>query len=243
MTRTPSPIIRVRYSKSGKVRFTSHRDMARLWERNLRKIAFPVAYSRGFSPRPKLSFGLALPTAAESDGEYFDMTADPTWDPAGLDGLPTRLNSVLPQGVSVQAVLTLPDHVESLQSAVTSCTWAIELLDIDRDEANAWVARVLAAESLEVSRVRKGRVVVDDLRQLIAALEIADSASGGPALVAELSTNGRALRPAELCTVIEPHLRGAITRRLHQWIIVDGARCEPLAVGAAVGERAPMGAR
>ena len=55
--------IRARFAKRGKVRFTSHRDLARIWERVLRRAALPVARSEGFSPRPKLHFGLALSTA------------------------------------------------------------------------------------------------------------------------------------------------------------------------------------
>ncbi len=56
----------VRYTKLGKVRFTSHRDAARLWERALRKAELPVAMSQGFTPRPRISFGLALPTGARA---------------------------------------------------------------------------------------------------------------------------------------------------------------------------------
>ncbi len=237
------PKIRVRYAKYGKVRFTSHRDMARVWERNLRKIGFPVAYSEGFSPRPKLSFGLALPTGAESDGEYFDITADPDWDTADLDELPMQLNAVVPSGISVQAVAILPPGSESLQSVVTSSTWAIELFDIEPVQAMAWVSRVLDAEELVVTRERKGKPVTDDLRPEIRSLEATEFAFGGPGLVAELSTVGRALRPSELLMVIEPHLHGGLIRRRQQWISVDGARSEPLAVGAAVDHRTPVGVR
>jgi hypothetical protein len=60
--------VRFRYSKLGKVRWTSHRDMARMWERAFRRTHLPLAYSQGFSPRPKVSFGLALPTGGESLG-------------------------------------------------------------------------------------------------------------------------------------------------------------------------------
>jgi radical SAM-linked protein len=237
------PKIRIRYTKYGKVRFTSHRDMARVWERNLRKIGFPVAYSEGFSPRPKLSFGLALPTGAESDGEYFDISVDPSWDRAALDELPSQLNAVLPAGISVQAVAVLPPGSESLQSVVTSSTWAIELADIDLAQAHAWVSRVLDADELVVSRERKGKVVIDDLRPEICSLEATELAFGAPGLVAELSTIGRALRPSELLTVIEPHLHGGLIRRRQQWISVDGARSEPLVARAAVDHRTPVGVR
>ena len=68
--------VRFRFSKTGKVRFTSHRDVARMWERALRRSRLPVALSQGFSPPPLLSFGLALPTGCESRGEYLDARLD-----------------------------------------------------------------------------------------------------------------------------------------------------------------------
>ena len=68
---------RVRFSKLGKLRFLSHRDLARLWERSLRRAGVAVAYSEGFSPRPRLHFGLALSTGHESLGEYLDIDLAP----------------------------------------------------------------------------------------------------------------------------------------------------------------------
>ena len=65
--------LRVRFSKIGKIRFIGHRDVARVTERAVRKVGLPVAYSEGFSPRMKLSFGLALPTGYESDAEYVEL--------------------------------------------------------------------------------------------------------------------------------------------------------------------------
>ena len=61
------PAVRLRYAKVGKVRWTSHRDAARIWERALRRAGLAVAYTEGFSPRPRLHFGLALPTGYESE--------------------------------------------------------------------------------------------------------------------------------------------------------------------------------
>ncbi|NDA78164.1 MAG: DUF2344 domain-containing protein, partial [Actinobacteria bacterium] len=66
--------VRVSYSKLGKIRFTGHRDVARIWERTLRKAEVPVAMSTGFTPRLKMAFGLALPTGAESLVELLDVT-------------------------------------------------------------------------------------------------------------------------------------------------------------------------
>ena len=69
--------LRVRYSRKGKIRFISHRDTARVMERAFRTQRLPIAYTEGFSPRPKISFGLALTVAHESEAEYLDL------DPAG----------------------------------------------------------------------------------------------------------------------------------------------------------------
>ena len=65
--------LRVRFGKCGKVRFTSHRDVARIWERALRRAEINVAYTQGFSPRPRVAFGLALATGHESQAEYLDV--------------------------------------------------------------------------------------------------------------------------------------------------------------------------
>ena len=65
--------VRLRYTKRGKVRWISHRDVARALERAFRITQLPLAFTEGFSPRPKVSFGLALSTGHESDAEYLDL--------------------------------------------------------------------------------------------------------------------------------------------------------------------------
>ena len=100
--------IRVRYRKLGKVRFTSHRDTARSWERALRRAELPVASTEGFSPRPKMHFGLALSTGHESLGEYLDVDlTDPEGAEVDLEALPERLTPLLPPGVDVDAVVVI----------------------------------------------------------------------------------------------------------------------------------------
>ena len=97
--------IRFRFVKLGKIRFTSQRDVARMWERALRRAELPLAYTEGFSPRPQLSFGLALPTGCESLAEYLDVVLDdrrPETAAVDLDTLPGLLTGLLPEGVDVE---------------------------------------------------------------------------------------------------------------------------------------------
>src|ERR1700733_7812642 len=120
--------VRFRFSKTGKVRFTSHRDVARMWERALRRSRLPVALSQGFSPHPLLSFGLALPTGCESRGEYLDARLDEAREgEVSYDGLPTLLTPLMPDGVDVQAAAAVEMAEGSLQQEVGSCDWELEV--------------------------------------------------------------------------------------------------------------------
>lgn len=96
-----SSVLRLKYSKLGKVRFLGHRDVARLWERVLRRAGLPLVYTQGFSPHPKLAFGLALPVGWESTAEYLDV-----WTSAEVssDDLKAAVSAVLPEGMDVERV-------------------------------------------------------------------------------------------------------------------------------------------
>lgn len=230
--------IRIRYRKLGKVRFTSHRDMARCWERALRISRLPIATTEGFSPRPKMHFGLALSTSHESLGEYLDLDLrDPESLEVDLAELPGRLSAVLPDGVDIDAVAIIDRSEPSLQEAVTSCTWQIEVPGVTAEELRPAVDRVLSASALPIVRERKGKPVSDDLRPGIVHLEVLDAdpddlVSTGAVLSAELATQPRSVRPSELMAVFDPPLTEGRVRRIHQFIHVDGATREPLPPGA-----------
>jgi radical SAM-linked protein len=234
--------LRLRYAKLGKVRFTSHRDTARMWERAMRKAALPVATSAGFTPRPRLSFGLALPTGAESTAEYLDVELARGLDDGALATLAVRLTAALPDGVTVLAV-ERRDDAGSLQEAVTSVTWELEA-PAGTDVA-AVAGRLLAAAALPLERVRKGQRTRDDVRPQIVDL----APVGAATLRAELATTGRGLRPAELAALGFPDAEPTAVRaqRTHQWIEHDGFRREVIALddvhAASLGPvAAPAGA-
>ena len=228
--------VRLRFSKVGKVRFTSHRDTARCWERALRRAELPVAYTEGFSPRPKVSFGLALSTGHESLAEYLDV--DLATDPAAvdIDELPARLDPALPAGFAVQGAAVIQPGTPSLQEAVTSCQWRLEVVDADPGEVGAAVERLLAADHLVVHRERKGQQVIEDLRPALLDLALVGPTPSGTELVAELATQPRALRPgdvvAAICTVLQqrglPGAAGGRVCRIHQFTSADTVRREPL---------------
>jgi radical SAM-linked protein len=229
--------IRFRFSKTGKVRFTSHRDVARMWERALRRSRLPVALSQGFSPHPLLSFGLALPTGCESQGEYLDARLDEARiDEVPYDALPELLTPLLPDGVAVQAAGAIDMAEGSLQQEVASCDWELEVLGVAGQELQERVELLLAAPSLTIHRERKGRQTEDDIRPAILTLAVThdDGSEQGEHpighLRAELATHPRGVRPGDLISAFGTGVVLARACRTHQWIERDGARFEPLSV-------------
>jgi radical SAM-linked protein len=226
--------LRIRFAKLGKIRWTSHRDTARMWERAFRRVGVPVAYSNGFAPRPRVSFGLALSTGYESVAEYLDVevSGDQYQPQADLDGLGMDLSAALPEGVDVVAVAASEERLPSLQEEVTACTWRFALGSSSpaapTPDVDACLGELLAADSVVVTRTRKGRRVEEDIRPAVLALRQVDETADGVWLECDLAAQPRSLRPTELATALGPDFEERFVRRLHQWIERDGARWEPL---------------
>lgn len=232
--------LRIAFSKHGKVRFTSHRDVARIWERALRRSALPVAYSEGFNPRPKLSFGLALSTGHESNGEYIDVDLAADAGEIDVASLPSLLTAHLPVGLTATGVVVGDRRMPSLQQAVTSCTWQIDVRDADPVAVQESIDRLLARDEVMITRERKGKEVTDDLRPAVLSLAVDSPMEDGVRLIAELGTQPRAARVSEVLSALDPplteHPRFGEHRvlRLHQWIHTDdGQRTDPMTVTAA----------
>ncbi len=220
--------VRLRFAKLGKVRFTSHRDVARIWERALRRARLPVAMTEGFRPRPKLSFGLALSTGHESLAEYLDVELAELLDDAEVAALPDRLSPELPVGIDVLAAAVLGPGGDSLQEAVRSCRWRIEALGLDPTDVRRQVDEALAADELIVTRQRKGRDVTDDLRPAVLSVAVMGATAGGTELEAELVVHPRSVRPFELLAAVTPLASEGRVLRTAQLIWREAEREEPL---------------
>ena len=253
--------LRIRYTKTGRIRYTSQRDMARAFERALRQARLPVAYSEGFSPRPLLSFSLALPTACESLAEYTDLRFSATggvpsdWEVAeevtggDLEIVAACLGSLLPGGLDVVAGARLDGSEGSLQEEVTSCSWIVEVAGMNAGQLEERVDHLLDAAQVPIERERKGKRVTDDLRPSVLHLGVdgPGASPGALRLHAELATRPRGVRPSELLSGIDPTLRLVRASRSAQWIERNGRRLEPLTADGrllgAAGPTAPSGGR
>jgi radical SAM-linked protein len=160
--------VRLRYTKRGRLRFTSHRDIARAFERALRRAGVPMAYSAGFSPHPKISWVGAAPTGVASEAEYVEIGLAERRD---LDLLVAALDASLPLGIDiVEAVdapvgTSLPDRIEA------SC-WEIRLPGVDAAVVQPAVDAFIAAASVPVERLTKNGMRTLDARAAVVALRV-----------------------------------------------------------------------
>jgi hypothetical protein len=119
-----------------------------------------------------------------------------------------------------------------LQQAVSSCTWRVEVAGADPAAVAVAVEAALGADTLMLTRERKGNDVTDDIRPYLLDLTVVAPTANGTELEAHLATQPRGLRIAELLAVLGDELEETRVRRTHQWTLSDGARREPLPVGA-----------
>ncbi len=116
----PVQTLQVRYAKRGRMRFASHRDFQRAWERALRRVGVPMAYSAGFSPHPKISYAGAAPTGAASEAEFLEISLLEVVDPAVLR---KDLDEALPPGLDVVGMVEADG---SLVDALVASRWRLE---------------------------------------------------------------------------------------------------------------------
>ena len=221
--------VRIRFTKRGKVRFISHRDVARAFERAFRVEALPLAFTQGFSPRPKVSFGLALSVGYESEAEYLDVELVHELD---IDALPAALSAALPEGIDVTGAAALADRAPALQESVTAVDYDVVVEHRDGSTPDLATVRhvvdaALAAETLRATRRRKGRDVVDDVRPLVRAIHVVGPHEHGVCLRLELATQPSSVRPVEVVAALGD-FEATRVLRTRQLIERGGARLEPL---------------
>ncbi len=163
------------------MRFTSHLDLARTWERTLRRAEVPLAYSQGFNPRPQIQLAAPLPLGYVAKRELLDMTLA---TPMLLDVLSRRIVAVLPNGLTLLQVQEVPLSAPSLQSQIRSATYRVHLdPDTPGPAVHEGVTRFLAKNAFPLTRrSHRGKTRQIDLRALVKGLTLREAASGGPVL-------------------------------------------------------------
>ncbi len=157
--------LRIRFAKRGRLRFTSHRDFQRAFERAVRRAGLPIAYSAGFSPHPKISYAGAAPTGAASEAEYLEIALATRCDP---EQVRADLDTALPAGLDVLQVVEAGGG--PLADRLQASLWQVELDGVDDEEVSRALISFLAADRVEVQRLTKTGMRSFDARGAVLAL-------------------------------------------------------------------------
>jgi len=215
-------IIRMKYRKTMQGRFLSHLDLLRTMQRVFRRAGLPLAYSEGFNPHPKISYGSALAVGVTSDGEYLDVELR---QDLPLPEIKERLESAVPPGLEFLELKKLEGRQESLTAIINMARYRVETAleqEIPREQAKELAAILLQQEKIMVTREGKKGPRSIDIRPGIFHAE--SQAEGTTlSLILELQTGSEGnVRPEELVAwlkenVLEPRgykLKGNL--RIHR---------------------------
>jgi radical SAM-linked protein len=188
--------IRITFAKTEAMRFTSHLDLHRTWERTFRRARLPLAYSQGFNPRPRLNLASALPLGFTGSQEIIDAWLEKTLPNTAIQ---QALSQAAPPGILIQQIETIDERAPALQTMLEASDYTI-ILDEQIPDLDKHLDALLQAESLP--RQRRGKDY--DLRPLVLALgRLPDREDGCQRIYTRLmAKEGATGRPEEVLEVL-----------------------------------------
>ena len=168
--------LRIRFCRGEEVKFISHLDIMRLWQRALNRAGVPLAYSEGFNPHPRISLAAPLALGVISEAELMDIVLAKWVSPHSFT---TAVGQQLPPGIKLQQVYNIPLTMPSLQSQVRYAEYKVELeTEKGQKDIESAIASLLATEHLPWQHQRDTGPRHYDLRVLIDDLWLVDWCSG-----------------------------------------------------------------
>lgn len=199
---------RIRWTKRGRARFISARDLTSVWERALRRADAPIAYSEGFTPHAKVSFPDALAVGVESTGEYAELSFTGPIDAAATFA---ALSRELPDGMDIVTFMAVPDGAKKLASMLPATLWQLSWTAPDAAELSAVLTErcdaLLASSEYFAVRHRPTGSKTIDVRPATLTLAVAALATDDPTLTrttlhAVLKNDGNPVRPHDLFSAL-----------------------------------------
>lgn len=198
---TPQERLRITFSKGDTLKYISHLDLARTWERVFRRAGLPVAYSQGFNPRPRFQIAAALPVGVRGRSEMLDVWLTESMAPSETM---SRLRAALPSGLEVVGIEEVNLRSPSLQSQMRAAVYRAIVRSPEPSEAiGQRVSALLEAPTLPRRRQHKGRQQAYDLRRFIQSIEVEPGEEGEHVLMMRLQASpDGAGRPDEVLDVL-----------------------------------------
>ena len=189
--------LRIIFTKDHEAKYISHLDTVRAWERALRRANLPLAYSKGYTPHPRMTFGAALPVGFTSNCEVLDVILE---RPVAPDRVARSLLRTLTPGLSARSVQEIPLRLPALQAQMRMAEYHVVIAARETsEELQARLDHLLAMPRLPRRRQKKGSFREYDLRPLIDDLWIESEGDDDHVLGMHLIVNSQATgRPDEV---------------------------------------------
>jgi radical SAM-linked protein len=164
--------LRLKFGRGEELKFLSHLDLMRLWERALRRAGLPLAYSEGFTPHPRIALAAPLSVGVTSEAELMDVFLSRWMAP---DSFVAQAKKQLPQGLDLPEAWPVGLNIPSLQSQVRFAEYKVEVdTEKARQEVESAVRSLLSAEELPWHHFRDTGARHYDLRALVDDLWLID---------------------------------------------------------------------
>lgn len=164
--------LRLTFSRGEQLKYISHLDLMRLWQRALRRAGIPLAYSQGFSPHPKLSLAAPLAIGVTSSGELMDIFLEHRVSPHFFM---KTVGKQLPPGIDISEVADVGLGLPSLQSQVLFAEYEVRTqTDRTREEVETSLQSFLSSDSVPWQHARDKEIRKYDLRSLVEDVGVAE---------------------------------------------------------------------
>ena len=203
---------RVWFRKGERVRYISHLDVLRFWERAIRRAELPLSYSQGFTPHPKIAFAGPLPLGFVGEAELMDVTLD---ERVSVAEFRRKVDGETSGDLAVVRIEEVPLSSPSPQATLALADYRVDLVDLPPAAACRAIEQFLALRDLPWTEEKKEKTRTYNLREAVATLAAAPC-EGGTTLTMRLRADQEMMgRPEQVLAAIFPGMEhGVIVRTL-----------------------------
>lgn len=232
--------IRVKFSKTGKLRFISHLDLMRLFQRAVRRAELPLTFTEGYNPHHKISIALALPVGISSEAEYADFEFSQR---INTEDFKERMNKNLPEGILFLEAKSIGGRSLSLSQIINLAVYEIKIKVGFSDKIFIeTIEKFKQSQNIPFVRERKRKISSFNIKERIENIDIIDEKDKIYRLNLECKIGERAgVSPLEVIESIknfESNFKDIEILSIHRnglFYLKNGERISPLEVDINVG--------
>lgn len=203
--------MRLKFIKGPEIKYISHLDLMRTFQRALRRAHIPMAYSEGYNPHPEMSFASALGVGVSSLGEYLDVGVSEEID---VDEVTSRLNATLPVGLKIEKAAVLKEKAKSAMSLVTHARYIMYLNLKSSNDIESSIKGFLEQDDIiaEKKQPKKNFELIEvDIKPMIKEINLSSQEEHSVVLDCILSCGSKAnLKPELLLNALEKYVKDDI---------------------------------